>query len=146
MSALFDMFAKRNPASPSGASACAAPDKPDNLVCPPPEVNLCSGLDAAGPASPNHTFALRSFPCVLGRHPACDHQLAFVHVSRRHCAFSVRGGQVWVEDLGSRNGTYLNGRPVKGLERLRDGDWLEMGYLPFRVRLAGPLAASGSVC
>jgi pSer/pThr/pTyr-binding forkhead associated (FHA) protein len=82
---------------------------------------------------------------VLGRHSACDHRLAIPHISRRHCAFSVRGGQVWVEDLGSRNGTRLNGQSVEGLQPLHDGDWLELGYLPFKVRLAGLPAESGSM-
>jgi pSer/pThr/pTyr-binding forkhead associated (FHA) protein len=82
-------------------------------------------------------FTLCAFPCVLGRHPECEHRLVRGVVSRRHCEFTVRGGQVWVEDLGSRHGTRLNGEPVEGLQRLCDGDRLHLAYLAFTVRLAG---------
>src|SRR5262249_23890473 len=81
-------------------------------------------------------LALRAFPCVIGRHPECDHRLACPFISRRHSAFSVRGGQVWVEDLGSRYGTHVNGQPVEWLQPLRDGDRLDLGYLLFEVRLS----------
>jgi CheY-like chemotaxis protein len=47
---------------------------------------------------------------------------------------------VWVEDLGSRNGTRLNGEPVAGARPLADGDRLELARLAFRVRLTGPPA------
>jgi hypothetical protein len=139
MSALFGKLTKRTPASLSRVPAGEgrSPAMADQRVFPALEVYLCSGLNDAGPPSLNKTFALRAFPCVLGRHPACDHRLGSAHISRLHCAFSVRGGQVWVEDLGSRNGTRLNGRLVEGLQPLHDGDWLELGNLPFKVRLAG---------
>jgi pSer/pThr/pTyr-binding forkhead associated (FHA) protein len=83
-------------------------------------------------------LALRAFPCVIGRHRECDHRLACRFVSRRHCGFSVRGGRVWVEDLGSRNGTRLNGQPVEGPRPLHDGDRLDLACLPFEVRLSSP--------
>jgi pSer/pThr/pTyr-binding forkhead associated (FHA) protein len=82
-------------------------------------------------------LALRAFPCVVGRHPECDHWLACPFISRRHCAFSVRDGRVWVEDLGSRHGTRVNGEPVEGRRPLRDGDRLDLGCLPFEVRRSG---------
>jgi pSer/pThr/pTyr-binding forkhead associated (FHA) protein len=63
-------------------------------------------------------------------------------VSRRHCALSLRDGRVWVEDLGSRNGTRLNGQPLATPRPLEDGDRLEVAHLPFRVRLAEPVGAA----
>jgi hypothetical protein len=98
-------------------------------------------LRSVGPAVCGFTLlhqilALRAFPCVVGRHPECDHQLACPVISRRHCAFSVRGGRVWVEDLGSRHGTRLNGQPVEGLRPLHHRDRLELACLPFEVRLS----------
>jgi hypothetical protein len=90
--------------------------------------------------SPNQDLALRYFPCVVGRHSDCDHELFSPVVSRRHCAFFVRDGQVWVEDLGSRHGTRLNGQPVEEPRPLADGDQLDLGCLPFKVRLVEQIA------
>jgi CheY-like chemotaxis protein len=51
---------------------------------------------------------------------------------------------VWVEDLGSRNGTRLNGAAVESARPLADGDRLDLARLAFRVRLAGtPAQAAG---
>jgi two-component system CheB/CheR fusion protein len=60
-----------------------------------------------------------------------DHPL----VSRRHCRFFVDEDQIWVEDLGSLNGTCLNGETLRGTEPIRDGDCLAVAQLPFRVCL-----------
>jgi predicted component of type VI protein secretion system len=101
-------------------------------------VYLCGVRRGASGSTILHQFlALRSFPCVIGRHPECDHRLSCPLVSRRHCEFSVRGGRVWVEDLGSLHGTRLNGQPVEGLQPLHDGDRLHLACLPFEVRLSG---------
>jgi CheY-like chemotaxis protein len=64
-------------------------------------------------------------------------------ISRRHCAISVRDGRVWVEDLGSRNGTRLNGAPVQAPCPLGDGDQLEVAHQCFHVRLVGSPARAG---
>src|SRR5437868_3980586 len=77
-------------------------------------------------------FTIRRFPCVLGRHSDCDERLELPFISRRHCTFAVRGDTVWVEDLGSRNGTFLNGERLEGSQPLRDGDRLDIAYLPLR--------------
>jgi pSer/pThr/pTyr-binding forkhead associated (FHA) protein len=83
--------------------------------------------------------AIDRFPCVVGRHPDCDRRLDDRSVSRRHCAFSLREGRVWVEDLGSLNGTALNGKPLEGATPLAQDDRLELGHLLFAIRLAeGP--------
>jgi CheY-like chemotaxis protein len=82
-------------------------------------------------------FVVSSFPCVLGRGAGCGHRLADPLVSRRHCELSLRGGRVWAEDLGSRNGTSVNGEPLQGARPLADGDRLELADCPFLARLVG---------
>lgn len=70
--------------------------------------------------------------CVLGRHEDCDIRDLFVDtktVSRRHASISQRDGQYFLEDLGSRRGTTLNGLPVNGVQLLKDGD--EIGICGF---------------
>ena len=136
---LMGLWAEQPSAPPSrdldGASR--PPLKADNPPSGVLEIYLC-GVWPAGSefAFLDRTVALRAFPCVVGRHPECDHQVACPAISRRHCAFLVRGGRVWVEDLGSRHGTHLNGEPVEGLRPLHDGDRLDLAYVPFEVRLS----------
>ena len=50
-------------------------------------------------------------------------------VSARHCRLSFRKGQWWVEDLGSANGTYLNGKPVAASTAVSDGDVVEVAQV-----------------
>lgn len=69
---------------------------------------------------------------VIGRHVSCAVRVANTSVSRRHAAISRRGGLCHVRDLGSSNGTTLNGRPVEVAE-LRRGDRLTLGEVVVRV-------------
>jgi FHA domain/Domain of unknown function (DUF1707) len=69
---------------------------------------------------------------VIGRHSSCAVRVANTSVSRRHAAVSRRGGLCHVRDLGSSNGTTLNGRPVEVAE-LRRGDRLTLGEVLVRV-------------
>ncbi len=63
---------------------------------------------------------------VVGRGAGCDIHLPDPRVSRQHCRIEVRGEELWIEDLGSRFGTRLNGRAVGGgAARLTDRDLLE---------------------
>src|SRR5262249_50430759 len=64
------------------------------------------------------TVDLRGDVVVLGRHPGCDIRVPDETVSRRHARIIVQGDGYFVEDLGSRNGTYLNGCPVTSPARL----------------------------
>src|SRR5262249_60313904 len=48
-------------------------------------------------------------------------------ISRRHARITVEGERVWLEDLGSRNGTRLNDQPVRGRTPLTDGDRIGFG-------------------
>ncbi len=52
---------------------------------------------------------------TVGRHPSCDIQLLSVITSKEHCTVeSVLGKYVLVRDLGSLNGTYIDGKRVVG--------------------------------
>lgn len=70
---------------------------------------------------------------VLGRARGVTVRLPSAEVSRQHCCLKVRDGFVVVEDLHSSNGTFLNGRPVKGPEAVRPGDSLRVGPAIFAV-------------
>ena len=63
---------------------------------------------------------------VLGRVSACDVVVNDKKASRRHARLISEAGVVEIEDLGSSNGTLLNGNPVDR-RMLRDGDRIEIG-------------------
>ncbi len=76
-------------------------------------------------------YSGREFPLIdpsviAGRSSEADLVLADDAVSRKHVRFYARRGRMWLRDLGSRNGTHVNGNPVE-LHCLRDGDRLLIG-------------------
>lgn len=91
----------------------------------------------------DHGFSVTRFPALVGRSTQCDYVLNHPLVSRRHCSFDLRNGQIVVQDLGSLNGTYVNGTRIKIPVPLHDGDQLDLAYLPYRVCL--PLSEEGPV-
>jgi hypothetical protein len=64
---------------------------------------------------------------TLGRSRECDIVLQDPNVSRKHAEIRPRGGSWVVADLGSTNGSRLNGRAVKGSEVVKPGDEIELG-------------------
>jgi pSer/pThr/pTyr-binding forkhead associated (FHA) protein len=85
------------------------------------------------------TTVVNRFPCIVGRHPGCDLLIPHLMVSRWHCRLKLWNGRVWVEDLGSLNGTRLNGDLVDAAP-LADGDRLGLGEVSLMVCLGSPLA------
>jgi hypothetical protein len=65
-------------------------------------------------------------------------------VSRRHARFTISGNEVTVEDLGSRNGTYVNGQVLTGPRRLVPGDRVRMGLSVLLLRTPSQVAAQPS--
>ncbi len=80
---------------------------------------------------------------VIGRHPACDVVVDCSAVSRQHASVTLGDDGTHIEDLGSRNGTVVNGRLLTGGCRLEDGDDVRVGTQRFRVAADGPPTASG---
>lgn len=64
---------------------------------------------------------------IIGRGVSCDIQVSSALVSRRHARLSLTSLGVAVEDLGSRNGVYVNSERVVGSARLRPGDRVSVG-------------------
>lgn len=69
---------------------------------------------------------------VIGRGRTADLVLSEVTISRAHALLGFKGGQPFVQDLGSTNGTLLNGAQEQQAP-LRDGDELRMGRLVLRI-------------
>ncbi len=64
---------------------------------------------------------------VIGRAPNCDLPVDSAGASRRHSAIRRDGSCFWIRDLGSTNGTLVNGRPIAGEQELRPGDRIQIG-------------------
>lgn len=77
---------------------------------------------------------------LVGSGPECDFRIRTRWVSRRHCQLHRRNGRTVIADLGSKNGTYLNGAPVAEPMPLRDTDRVTLGT---RVWLPRPLPELG---
>ncbi len=63
---------------------------------------------------------------VIGRSPECDVVIPDRQVSRRHARLIRRGDAYFIQDLGSKNGTHVNGVAVQGIYRLQDGDVIQV--------------------
>jgi DNA-binding winged helix-turn-helix (wHTH) protein len=102
---------------------------------------------APGPASTHgyrlivarREIALSPGENILGREAGAVAWLDSASVSRRHARIVVTGAGATVEDLGSRNGTHVNERPVTAPVPLEDGDEVRLGTvrMTFRVVPAG---------
>lgn len=71
---------------------------------------------------------------TIGLDPGNALVLPDMIVSRKHAELAEReGGECWIRDLDSRNGTYVNGEPLRGKERLlKDNDTISIAYFDFR--------------
>jgi pSer/pThr/pTyr-binding forkhead associated (FHA) protein len=77
---------------------------------------------------------------TLGRGEDADLTLADDLVSRRHARLTPSGSGAVVEDLGSRNGTFVNGEAIIGPTRLAPGDQLQLGVTLVELRSADQIA------
>jgi serine phosphatase RsbU (regulator of sigma subunit) len=73
------------------------------------------------------TIELGDARLTIGRHPNCDLCLAEPWISKHHCQVFQTQGIVWVEDLNSTNGTFLDGRRINGKTVWSEGVSLTLG-------------------
>ncbi|MFW2404775.1 MAG: FHA domain-containing protein, partial [Gammaproteobacteria bacterium] len=89
-------------------------------------------------------FPLYKSDMTIGRSADSDIQLRWQSISRQHARISNDGETTYIEDLGSKNGVYVNSEPVTSHE-LRDGDTVGIGAVQFRyVDLSELAGASGT--
>ena len=95
---------------------------------------LSADVSAAWRAGRIPTLALPPRAATIGRSIECDCVVSEASVSRRHAELR-RVGEGWlVRDLGSRNGTRLNGVRVTAETEARPGDVLAVGPIHYRLR------------
>jgi len=75
---------------------------------------------------------------LLGRDPLAVACVDVHSVSRHHARITVTGGKATLEDLGSKNGTFLRGKKLGSPARLGDGDEIRIGTVPMTLRRFSP--------
>lgn len=73
---------------------------------------------------------------VVGRVPEASVWIDSISVSRRHARIVVSAGRATLEDLGSKNGTWLRGKRVVAASELADGDMITVGSVVLKFRAA----------
>jgi ABC transport system ATP-binding/permease protein len=86
---------------------------------------------------------------LLGRDPACDFQLDYPMVSLRHAKLMIERSGTTIKDLGSSNGTFVNGVRIGRTTAIRPGDWIALGSVWFVLSDDGlslaPRASRGDI-
>ena len=82
------------------------------------------------------SFPLPSAVTVIGRRQDCDLCIPLMIISRKHCELNQDQEQLKIRDLGSRNGTFVNGLQIEN-SRLNAGDKINIGPLTFAVQIDG---------
>ncbi|MDC0935660.1 FHA domain-containing protein [Pirellulales bacterium] len=80
--------------------------------------------------------AVKKKQFVIGRAAECHLHVGTTSISRKHCVIERNGQTVTVKDLGSRNGTIVNGKKIVGETELSAGDEIELGPLTLQVRIS----------
>lgn len=83
---------------------------------------------------------LRGDQMVFGRDPACDYPLDYPMISWRHARLTRTAQGIVVEDLNSRNGTYVNGMRVSGSALVQPGQEIGLGSFRFQLLEDGGFA------
>jgi ABC-type multidrug transport system ATPase subunit/ABC-type multidrug transport system permease subunit len=103
-----------------------------------PAARILGPIDGR-PCGGSFLVAFRGSELVLGRGRECDRLLSFPMVSRRHARLSRMGNAMRIEDLGSSNGTYVNGVRVREPTVVRPGDQIGLGSYTFTLTVSGDL-------
>ena len=79
----------------------------------------------------------------LGRGPECQVRFNSEWVSRQHCVLVVADGEAKIRDLGSRNGTLVNGVLIREAATLAEGDRVQIGPVTFEARFGSQEPPTG---
>lgn len=124
-------------ANGAGAGANGGVDAAFADAAPPPQVSL---------EGPPGRIDVQPPSAIVGRDPASAIPLHDPLVSWRHAELTIAGQAVYLRDLGSGSGTWINGKPVTAPKSLRDQDKIRIGSVDLMVRIvhAGADAARSS--
>jgi pSer/pThr/pTyr-binding forkhead associated (FHA) protein len=95
--------------------------------------------------SESNSLRLADGVSTLGRQADCFICIKSSQVSRRHCELYEKKGILHIKDLGSANGTFVNGKKIRGEKALEPGDELAIGQVKLKVARLGEDAAARQV-
>ncbi|MEE3371127.1 MAG: FHA domain-containing protein [Planctomycetota bacterium] len=92
-----------------------------------PKLKVLHGKNAG------HEIRLKGSKFLIGRGEECQLRPKSDAISRQHCEFAIAGDQVSVRDMGSKNGTLVNGTRIESSTSLNEGDEIQIGKLAFEI-------------
>ena len=124
-SATRDVAGRRRPLDDGG------PDRRDGG--PPSGAHPRLVVVAAMGHEPGTAFEIHD-EAIMGRAPTSDVQIEDAFASSAHARVFPRGQTMYIEDLGSTNGTYLNERQLEAVQELRPDDTIRIGETEYRYQ------------
>lgn len=112
---------------------------------PPPSIDTPQLVVLAPDEYAGRRIELLKQDVVVGRAASCDVHFDDPHLSRKHAMLRRRGDAVYVEDLGSRAGTSVNGATAASPRELHPGDIVALAGVRLQYEAAEPTLPGGSV-
>ena len=81
-------------------------------------------------------------PFLIGRDKDCNLRLSSKWISRYHSEIRTSGDHLWIRDLGSRNGTFVNQEKIEQAELLASDDFISIGNYRFKIKKVESMAAA----
>lgn len=106
------------------------PQMPDgNIIVTSHQLIILHGMKSG------NIFKITKETISIGRDIENDLCFDYSDISRHHCRLIYKNNTYWIQDLGSTNGTFINGQPILKEERLKDRDYIRCGgYVTLRYR------------
>jgi DNA-binding winged helix-turn-helix (wHTH) protein len=95
--------------------------------------------------TPSGPVLLREGDNTIGREEGCEVWVGSTTVSRRHARIRLADGRATIEDLGSKNGTFVRGAKIAGPAELADGDTVEVGSVRLLFRTSASSKTTDSI-
>jgi pSer/pThr/pTyr-binding forkhead associated (FHA) protein len=92
-------------------------------------------IEPGGEGAREREILIQGQEFLIGRGSDCNLRLAVSAISRHHCLLRIRAGEATLSDLGSSNGTFVNGKRVRSQVALHTGDEIRVGSCRFLVDL-----------
>ena len=132
---------QRSPPTPTPLGEREAESSEEPGAEPEPIARLVLASPGSDALEREH-FVYPEGSLIVGRSQKVDLRIDDPAMSRKHCRFYVQDDDVFVEDMGSRNGTLVNSAEIRAPVRLRAGDEILLGDTRVRYHLAGQDAPS----